>query len=92
MKIVIIIGFVGFIGSEVVCFFYGEGYCVIGIDNNMCLYFFGEYGDISWNKVKFEQELFYYIYWNIDIWNFEEVVGIFCEYFLDIVLVIYVVV
>jgi CDP-paratose 2-epimerase len=39
----------GLIGSEAVKFFHGQGFDVVGIDNNMREYFFGPDGSVDWN-------------------------------------------
>ena len=42
MKTVVITGSSGLIGSQAVNFFHEKGYKVVGIDNDMRAYFFGE--------------------------------------------------
>jgi CDP-paratose 2-epimerase len=49
-KKMIVTGSSGLIGSEVVTFFAGLGWEVIGIDNNMRANFFGPQGDTRWNQ------------------------------------------
>lgn len=48
MKI-LITGSSGLIGSEAVEYFGTKGYRIIGVDNNLRKYFFGEQGDTTWN-------------------------------------------
>ena len=48
MKI-FITGSSGLIGSEAVRYFGSQGHQIIGIDNNLRKFFFGEQGDTSWN-------------------------------------------
>ncbi len=48
MKI-IVTGSSGLIGSEAVRYFGKQGHKIIGVDNNLRKYFFGEKGDTSWN-------------------------------------------
>ena len=52
MSIVIITGANGLVGSEAVSFFSKKRYTVIGIDNNLRKFFFGEDGSTSWIKRK----------------------------------------
>ena len=52
MSIVIITGANGLVGSEAVSFFSKKKYKVIGIDNNLRKFFFGEDGSTSWIKRK----------------------------------------
>ena len=52
MSIVIITGSSGLVGSESVNFFSKKKYQVIGIDNNLRKFFFGNDGSTSWIKKK----------------------------------------
>ena len=52
MSIVIITGSNGLVGSEAVNFFSKKGFKVIGIDNNLRKFFFGNDGSTSWLKKK----------------------------------------
>ena len=47
MKIVLITGSCGLVGSESASFFSRKGFKIIGIDNNYRKVFFGKDGDIS---------------------------------------------
>ncbi|MEL6821398.1 MAG: NAD-dependent epimerase/dehydratase family protein, partial [Calditrichota bacterium] len=49
MSIVLITGSGGLIGSESVKFFHEKGFEVVGIDNDMRRYFFGEEASTDWN-------------------------------------------
>ena len=49
LSTVIVTGSSGLIGSEAVKFFHGQGFDVVGIDNNMREYFFGPDGSVNWN-------------------------------------------
>ena len=50
MKIALITGSCGLVGSESALFFAKKGFEIIGIDNNARKKFFGKDGDISWVK------------------------------------------
>ena len=50
MKIALITGSCGLVGSESSIFFSKKGFKIIGIDNNYRKFFFGKEGDISWVK------------------------------------------
>ena len=52
MSSVVVTGSSGLIGSETVKFFHGQGFDVIGIDNNMREYFFGRDGSVKWNTAQ----------------------------------------
>ena len=49
MSTVIITGSSGLIGSETAKYFHQQGFDIVGIDNNMRAYFFGEDGSVDWN-------------------------------------------
>ena len=49
-KTLLVTGSSGLIGSEVCCYFAGQGYQVHGIDNNQRAVFFGVQGDTRWNQ------------------------------------------
>ncbi len=50
MKILLVTGSNGLIGSEMVGHFHGLGWNVHGVDNNMRAEFFGPQGDTRWNQ------------------------------------------
>ena len=50
MSIVIVTGSNGLVGSESVNFFSDKGFDVIGIDNNLRKFFFGNDGSTIWIK------------------------------------------
>lgn len=89
MKVAIITGSAGLIGSESVRFFAKKMDLVIGIDNNFRARFFGENASVEWNRLKLEEEISNYKHYQTDIRNFEEVEKIFKEYGKDIQLVIH---
>jgi CDP-paratose 2-epimerase len=90
MKIILVTGSAGLIGSEAVRFFCRSGYTVIGIDNNMRELFFGKDASTAWNRDKLIEEFGEkYIHHNIDIRDQTEVTKIFQTYSSDIGLVIH---
>lgn len=56
MAQILVTGSAGLIGSEAVRFYCKKGDTVIGIDNNMRQYFFGEKGDTTWNAAILKKE------------------------------------
>ena len=56
MSVVIITGSTGLVGSEAVNFFCKKGFDVIGIDNNLRKFFFGDDGSTLWIKKKLQRE------------------------------------
>ena len=80
MKIALITGSCGLVGSEASIFFAKKGFKIIGIDNNARKFFFGKDGDISWIKSKLKKEVSRYNHLNIDIRNYNSLEKIFKKY------------
>ena len=55
MRLALITGSCGLVGSESSLFFSKKGFKVIGIDNNERRFFFGKDGDINWIKTKWQK-------------------------------------
>ena len=89
MSIVIITGANGLVGSEAVSFFSKKKYTVIGIDNNLRKFFFGQDGSTSWIKRKIIKENKNYIHQNIDIRNSQALDKLFKRYKNNISLIIH---
>jgi CDP-paratose 2-epimerase len=89
MKIAIITGSSGLIGGESVEFFSSKFDLVVGIDNDMRSYFFGQGSSTKWNQNRLEEKYSNYKHFSADIRNFEEVKGIFQTYGNDITLVVH---
>ena len=89
MSIIIITGANGLVGSEAVSFFSKKKYTVIGIDNNLRKFFFGEDGSTSWIKRKIIRENKNYIHHNIDIRNSQALDKLFKRYKNNISLIIH---
>lgn len=80
MKKILITGSTGLIGSEATRFYVKEGFLVIGIDNDMRSYFFGEDASTIWNKRLLEKECGnLYKHFSIDIRNKEKIENLFKE-------------
>jgi CDP-paratose 2-epimerase len=89
MSTAIITGSAGLIGSESVEFFSSKFDTIIGIDNNMREYFFGEDGSTEWNKARLEKTVLNYKHHKADIRNYKELEGIFRDYSTEIDLIIH---
>jgi CDP-paratose 2-epimerase len=89
MRIGLITGSGGLIGSEAVAFFSDKLDIIIGIDNNLREYFFGKESSTSWNVKRLEEQYSNYKHYNIDIRNIAELEKIFKEYQHDIALIIH---
>jgi CDP-paratose 2-epimerase len=55
MAVVLITGASGLIGSEAALFFAGKGLDVVGVDNDMRRYFFGDDGSTAWRREMLER-------------------------------------
>ncbi len=84
MKTIIVTGSAGLIGSEAATFFHDKGFAIVGIDNDMRAYFFGNEASTKWNSQKLLKSLKNYRHYSIDIRNQEELDKIFSEYGSDI--------
>ena len=89
MKVAIITGSGGLIGSEASKFFHNQGYHIIGIDNDMRAYFFGSDASTNWNVKKLQDQLPNYSHSNIDIRDYDSLEKIFSKYSSDIKLIIH---
>ena len=89
MKVAIITGSAGLIGSEAVEFFSKKFDLIIGIDNNLREKFFGCDASTIWNKERLEKNIQNYKHYSIDIRDNNKVEEIFKEYNSDISLIIH---
>ena len=89
MKVALITGSCGLVGSESAVFFSKKGFKIVGIDNNARKFFFGKDGDISWVRKKLENDLKNYSHLNIDIRNFKSLEKIFKRYKKNIKIIIH---
>jgi CDP-paratose 2-epimerase len=67
MSLAIVTGSSGLIGSETVKFLHEKGMDVVGIDNNMRQYFFGNDGSVAWNTELLTKSLKRFSHHSIDI-------------------------
>lgn len=77
MKILLVTGSSGLIGSEVVSFFSELGWKVYGIDNNMRADFFGPQGDTRWNQSRLVAKYPAFKHVELDIRNRADVLAFF---------------
>ena len=89
MDIAIVTGSAGLIGSEAVTFFSPKFDKVVGIDNNLRQYFFGETGSTAWNQDRLQKTVANYSNVNIDIRDVGALEQLFKEYGSDIKLVLH---
>jgi CDP-paratose 2-epimerase len=89
MKIALITGSGGLIGSEAVSFFSDKFDLVIGIDNNLRQYFFGKEASTDWNRNRLSSLYKNYKDFAIDIRNFDDLQKLFKKYNSDIALIVH---
>lgn len=89
MSVAIITGSAGLIGSEAVSFFAELGMDVIGIDNDLRRYFFGEGASTDWNRQRLEQTVARYQHQAIDIRDQGAIDQLFQRYGRQIAVVIH---
>ncbi len=89
MKIALITGSGGLIGSESVSFLANKFDLIVGVDNNLRAYFFGGAASTDWNVSRIQQQYRNYKHYNVDIRDYETLGNIFKEYNNDISLVIH---
>jgi CDP-paratose 2-epimerase len=89
MRIAIITGSAGLIGSESVEFMSPHFDRIIGIDNNFRSYFFGADASVEWNRIRIEESVCNYTHSSADIRDYSALEKIFTEYKTDISLIIH---
>ncbi|BAZ07853.1 NAD-dependent epimerase/dehydratase family protein [Calothrix sp. NIES-3974] len=89
MSVAIITGSAGLIGSEAVRFFSKLGMDVIGIDNDMRKFFFGEEASTTWNRRRLQAEISNYEHYDIDIREYSKIEGLFKKFGKSISLIIH---
>jgi CDP-paratose 2-epimerase len=89
VSVVLVTGSAGLIGSEATRFFARRGHQVVGIDNNMRQYFFGEEASTFWSRNELLEQLDKYNHRDADIRDERAMAQLFREYGTDISLVIH---
>ncbi len=77
MSVAVVTGSAGLIGSETARFFSEQGLDVVGIDNNLRAYFFGEDGSTEWKADELKKTVPGYQHHNIDIRNQSDIDQVF---------------
>lgn len=90
MSIALVTGSCGLVGSECVRFFVRQGMTIVGVDNDMRRYFFGDEASTGWMKERLETELgAAYRHHALDIRDADAIDRLFAEYEGEIDLVIH---
>lgn len=89
MSVAIVTGSAGLVGSDSVRFLSAQGLDVIGIDNDMRAYFFGQDASTTWNRKSLEQEVRGYRHESIDIRDKAAISKLFAAHGKDISTIIH---
>ena len=89
MKIALITGSCGLVGSESSIFFSKRNFKILGIDSNARKFFFGKDGDITWVKKNLQKNIKNYNHLNLDIRNYSSLKKIFKKYKKNIKVIIH---
>lgn len=89
MQTCLITGSGGLIGSEAVRFFADKGYRVLGVDNDMRRFFFGDEASTSANRAQLEEQFAEYHHKNLDIRDTQAIEQLFSEHGNDISVIIH---
>jgi CDP-paratose 2-epimerase len=90
VSVVVVTGACGLIGSEAALFYGRSGYRVVGIDNDMRQYFFGEAASTRWNQERLYSALGNeYEHHDVDVRSADGVSEVFSRYGEEIELVIH---
>ena len=89
MSVVFVSGSAGLVGSEATRFFAQRGHQVVGIDNNMRQYFFGEEASTLWNRNELLEQFDNYSHFDKDIRDERAMAELFQKYGTDISLIIH---
>jgi CDP-paratose 2-epimerase len=89
MTVAVVTGSSGLIGSETVRFLHERGLHVVGVDNNMRRYFFGEDGSTEWNTAALKRSHKNFTHTSLDIRDEHAMARLFARHGKDIVLVVH---
>ena len=78
--IIVVTGSAGLVGAEASRYFAGQGYRIVGIDNDMRASFFGERASTRWAADRLREQCPDYTHLSIDIRDREAVDRVFREY------------
>ncbi len=90
MSVALVTGSAGLIGSEAARHFAAEGWEIVGVDNDLRRYFFGDDASTRWQRQRLERELgARYRHVELDIREREAVGSLFQRYGADLRLVVH---
>ena len=86
MKQILVTGSAGLIGSQAVKHFAAQGHTIVGIDNDMRRYFFGQQASTKLNRKTLEQEFPNYNHEQMDIRDRTNLARLFSEFQFDLII------
>ncbi|HVT03405.1 MAG TPA: NAD-dependent epimerase/dehydratase family protein [Thermoanaerobaculia bacterium] len=90
MATILVTGSAGLIGSQSVHFFARQGHRVVGIDNDMRSFFFGDSASTSWNAALLKEKYKdHYVHFHTDVRDRDAIARIFEQYESSLALVIH---
>lgn len=89
MSVAIVTGSAGLIGSEMVAFLHEQGMDVVGVDNDMRAYFFGQEASTRWNTERLSSRLPRFTPLEIDVRDAEGIDRLFARHGSAIELVVH---
>ena len=89
MSVALITGSAGLIGSETTKWFHQQGFDIVGIDNDLRAWFFGEAASTAGTRQKLEASLPRYAHHAIDIRNADVLKAVFARYGQEIKVVVH---
>ena len=89
MSVAIVTGSAGLIGSEAVQFVANKGFEVVGIDNDMRRFFFGDEASTEWRRRQLEKEIKNYRHYNADICDKSGIDAIFQHFGKSVTLILH---
>jgi CDP-paratose 2-epimerase len=89
MKVIIVTGSAGLVGGETVRYYAGQGHHVVGIDNDMRAYFFGDEASTAWQRSELQSAFTNYEHKQADIRDAKAVDEILAAYGRDTAIVVH---
>jgi CDP-paratose 2-epimerase len=89
MRIALVTGSGGLIGSQACNFFMDKGFDIIGIDNDLRSYFFGNESSVKPSVENLKSKIRGYRHYDIDIRSYDDLSKIFSTYNSDIEIIIH---
>jgi CDP-paratose 2-epimerase len=86
---ILITGSAGLIGAESARFFHGQGYAIVGVDNDLRSYFFGPEASTRWSRERLQAELPNYRHIQADVRDEAAMARVFADHGRDVKLIIH---